>query len=621
MRSRFVVCLLGVACAVPMTSAAQEPDGDVAGGRPAPPPLYIAAIEGEATLTRNGQIDLVTATQLLLEGDRVRTGSGRLELRDDRGFVLFIGDETVVDLAAPGSLRVLGGHVRAALRQAPGETESPAWRIDSPNASVSLVEDGEYRLDVAVGTGGDETWLTAFEGRAVLETDRGSHTVNAGERALARGVSAPASVPTARADAFDAWTESRLDVARPTATSAYLPGRLASHSATLDRYGSWQADAEYGSVWYPTVAADWRPYSNGYWNHAGLYGWVWVGADPWGWATHHYGRWGWRHDRWFWIPAPVWGPAWVAWGIGPGYVGWCPLGWNNRALFSIHVTGGYDRGYYGSYYGRGYNSWYGWTVLPSRHFRSGVAVRRYAIDGRRIPATDRAAFVTQRVPPRAQARAFRGAGAEYRGSSSRSAVPRGTAFDGSGRLTTAVRPRGAQGAAVGPASRDDRRLASPSRPASEARSAGRTYRSDAASSPAERYRGAAARQPDSRAGAPRRQESPVRTAPPARTTDPNPARQPSRYESRSAPRQDMAPPRRSMGDQPPPRRSGGSSGGSSESGGSGRTVAPRRADGGMPARPSSRAGSSSGPARGQAPGRPSSGDRGGRRSEPRTSPR
>ena len=56
--------------------------------------------------------------------------------------------------------------------------------------------------------------------------------------------------------------------------------------------------------------------------------------------------------------AARWGPAWVSWAYAPGYVSWCPLGWNNRPWFSSS-TYGY----------RGYDPWRAWTVVPHRHLR------------------------------------------------------------------------------------------------------------------------------------------------------------------------------------------------------------------------------------------------------------
>ena len=88
--------------------------------------------------------------------------------------------------------------------------------------------------------------------------------------------------------------------------------------------GEWVDDPEYGRVWHPAVASDWRPYVDGYWAW-GPEGWTWVSYEPWGW-TFHYGRWGFTPSfGWVWVPGTVWGPAWVDWFWGDGFVGWAPL--------------------------------------------------------------------------------------------------------------------------------------------------------------------------------------------------------------------------------------------------------------------------------------------------------
>lgn len=94
----------------------------------------------------------------------------------------------------------------------------------------------------------------------------------------------------------------------------------------LSPYGEWVRTREYGWAWYPLdVDPYWRPYLKGRWTLT-EYGWTWVSHEPFGWATYHYGRWA-LDDRfgWLWVPGTVWGPAWVSWQQGGGYIGWAPL--------------------------------------------------------------------------------------------------------------------------------------------------------------------------------------------------------------------------------------------------------------------------------------------------------
>lgn len=94
----------------------------------------------------------------------------------------------------------------------------------------------------------------------------------------------------------------------------------------LSPYGDWVYTHQYGWTWLPrNVPFGWRPYCRGQWVPSD-YGWFWVSHEPFGWATYHYGRWA-PHPRlgWIWIPGRTWGPAWVSWQSGNGYIGWAPL--------------------------------------------------------------------------------------------------------------------------------------------------------------------------------------------------------------------------------------------------------------------------------------------------------
>jgi hypothetical protein len=94
----------------------------------------------------------------------------------------------------------------------------------------------------------------------------------------------------------------------------------------LGSYGEWIERPGYGRVWYPKgVRVGWRPYLYGRWVSSD-YGWTWVSEEEFGWATYHYGRW-YRDDEvgWVWVPGTEWGPAWVSFQQGSGYIGWAPL--------------------------------------------------------------------------------------------------------------------------------------------------------------------------------------------------------------------------------------------------------------------------------------------------------
>jgi hypothetical protein len=113
----------------------------------------------------------------------------------------------------------------------------------------------------------------------------------------------------------------------------------------LAPYGRWFNHTRYGYCWIPGgIVAGWRPYTHGYWDYTDD-GWTWVSYDTWGWGPYHYGRWEFDPGYgWVWIPGTVWGPAWVAWRRGPGYIGWAPLPFEARWEVGIGLVDfDYDR--------------------------------------------------------------------------------------------------------------------------------------------------------------------------------------------------------------------------------------------------------------------------------------
>jgi hypothetical protein len=123
------------------------------------------------------------------------------------------------------------------------------------------------------------------------------------------------------------------------------PSALTDFRTTLDPYGSWVEDPNYGTIWVPSssvVGSDFTPYvSAGHWVYDNDY--VWVSDYDWGWAPFHYGRWIQSGNGWGWIPGRRYAGAWVSWRTGYdgyGYLGWAPL------APSWYWRGGYAYGLY-----------------------------------------------------------------------------------------------------------------------------------------------------------------------------------------------------------------------------------------------------------------------------------
>ncbi len=372
----------------PASSSAQSVQ-DARGDSPA----HISVVDGAASLERDGQSESAPASMPLLAGDRIRTQNGRVEILFDDGSTLHLDGNTLVDFQSDEVVRLLGGRVRLNILGAGAAARTVSYRVDAPSAWVQIARAGEYRVSIIDGPEGrgDDVELAVLRGGAELVNEDGRTMLGAGERAFARAGSRPSPsyvFNSAAWDDFDRWSEARRD-SRLGVSAEYLPENVQTYASTFNQYGSWQNEPTYGYVWYPRVQTGWRPYYYGRWTTLRPWGWTWIGSDPWAWPTHHYGRWGFSAGAWFWIPGRTWGPAWVSWAYAPGYVSWCPLGWNNRAVF------GFNAGIYG---GHRYNGWNAWTVVPHNGFGRGY-VNVNVVNHTRIDVRTRNAFVIRDGAP------------------------------------------------------------------------------------------------------------------------------------------------------------------------------------------------------------------------------
>jgi hypothetical protein len=262
---------------------------------------------------------------------------------------------------------IRGVLISAVLIFACGNLARAQYAAGAPPAHISFVEGTAWVAH-------DGTWETAVINLPLVEGDR--------IRTIAGRVQV--WFPDGTAIDLDPYseivfvTDTRIRVSvgsierqevddRDDASAPYLPQELQMYGGTFGHYGSWQNEAAYGAVWYPRVASTWRPYYHGYWAPVPSYGWTWVGFDPWDWPTHHYGRWGYAHGSWFWVPGRTWAPAWVSWASAPGYVSWCPLGMNGYSVFALSIGHG--------------DPWRGWTVVSRDTFGGrDYAVQRYAVE-------------------------------------------------------------------------------------------------------------------------------------------------------------------------------------------------------------------------------------------------
>jgi len=302
----------------------------------------LAQVDGQAWIYATDSNEWIAAlrNRPITTGDRISTeNDGRVEVR--------IGS-TVLRIAPNTELEVLqldDDHVSLQLHS--GSATARLRTREAANEFGLATEEGRFRTD---RTGNyrfdridDTSTATAINGQVTYEGDGTALTVQQGQRVefwKERGA-AQYSITDPKRDGFTDWVASRDAQESRSVSTRYVSPEMTG-AEDLDRYGSWEQNADYGSVWIPReVAPGWAPYRMGHWAWVSPWGWSWVDDAPWGFAPFHYGRWVWLRNNWCWTPGryvarPVYAPALVAWVGGPNLsvsissgraptVGWFPL--------------------------------------------------------------------------------------------------------------------------------------------------------------------------------------------------------------------------------------------------------------------------------------------------------
>ncbi len=299
---------------------------------------YIRDATGEVSVLSkyNGTVD-ARRNLPISAGDEIDVSDGgRAEVALADGNVLFIDGATRArfdsladqqgDEDQFSAVNVIEGSV---VLFAGGDNAQQIPRLDTEDATVYLNPGTRVRLNTDSRRG---TVVVGRAGTVEVRTRAGSFRLRTGEYLEARGDEEPQIERGAFSrDRFDIWVADRIgdDAETRSASSRYVDESYSNDVQSLDGYGDWQYNDEYGAdVWSPRVEADWSPYTSGSWYYTPV-GMTWWSSEPWGWFPFHYGSWffsgSW--NRWCWRPASIYSPAWVYWAYTSSYVGWCPIGW------------------------------------------------------------------------------------------------------------------------------------------------------------------------------------------------------------------------------------------------------------------------------------------------------
>ena len=313
----------------------------------ADPPARVARLgyaAGEVSFAPAGDNEWVRANvnRPLITGDRLWVDNGaRAEIQAGSAAIRLGGNTSVAVSAFDDrvtQLQLTQGTLNIRLRHL---GPNQAFEVDTPNLSLSLRNNGDYR--VAVDAELDATDVIVRKGQAQVRALDTSQEIDSRQSYRFRGndLSEYEFLDLPRPDEFDRWASER-DRAFDNSMSARYVSRDVVGYQDLDAHGYWRVDPTYGNVWIPNgVAANWSPYRDGHWAWIRPWGWTWVDDAPWGFAVSHYGRWNYFGSYWGWVPGPprvraYYAPALVAFIGGDGFslnlaggnvggVAWIPL--------------------------------------------------------------------------------------------------------------------------------------------------------------------------------------------------------------------------------------------------------------------------------------------------------
>ena len=77
----------------------------------APPPAYLAVVEGVATIERDGEAIPAVPNMPLIPGDRLRTQAGRVEVRFPDGTGIEVSEYSQIEVVSPTRVRLIAGSI------------------------------------------------------------------------------------------------------------------------------------------------------------------------------------------------------------------------------------------------------------------------------------------------------------------------------------------------------------------------------------------------------------------------------------------------------------------------------------------------------------------------------
>ena len=248
-----------VLVALPLFGQNGDPPGRVA---------RLSYMEGSVSFEPSGENNWSQASlnYPLTTGDRVWTDKGARAELETGNIAIRMSEQTDLTTTNLTDQLLQLGPTQGSLRINAYDLRSGhEVEVDTPNAAVTIVQSGSYRVDTYPDQ--NRTLVTVNRGEVQITGNGLNETLRGGQAMMLTGTNpvqaSAVSVPAA--DSFDQWCAQR-DRKYENASSRqyvnpYVPGYY-----DLDGYGSWTTVAEYGPIWYPAgIPVGWCPYRYGRW--------------------------------------------------------------------------------------------------------------------------------------------------------------------------------------------------------------------------------------------------------------------------------------------------------------------------------------------------------------------
>ena len=202
----------------------------------------------------------------------VHIGSTAIRLGAKTGITfLTLDDRTTQIRLAQGSIILRVRHV----------DDEDNYEIDTPNIALSILQPGEYRVDVSED--GSQTITDVWHGRGRVTGGGLTYNVVAGQSATFTGNEQHLDYDLGQIpdrDDFESWAFERDDREDHADSANYVSREMTGYE-DLDESGDWSYVAGYGPCWRPrAVVVGWAPYRFGHWLWISPWGWTWVPLAP-----------------------------------------------------------------------------------------------------------------------------------------------------------------------------------------------------------------------------------------------------------------------------------------------------------------------------------------------------